>query len=285
MNISRLNLLIIFSLTIFPSAGYPAGHSPLEWLPSGSYYKTTIFDPTAPQTSASILAYQVQGSLKERVYSPINIGTQKMVARHDIDEHQGIELGLEFGLHSQFSIVDSGETLMGGLQNTDYRIGAMIHYRTNRSVWRVLLFHQSSHLGDDYMLRNTFFSPNSKVLNYEQLSLTRMHSRAHSQYYYGFGYNVSPNTTRKRSAFQGGYQYRHPFNANPKLSYLLGLHVKADEQNDYRPNVKAGVGIELGSLSKNPFMIFMEYYHGNLPYSTLEYQIVQLYGLGVYFHL
>lgn len=285
MNFPQRILQIILSLFLTFGSSYASDPNNLEWLPTGSYYKTTILDPSAPQTSASILAYQVKGSLKEKVYSPINIGTQKMVARYELNEERGLEFGLEFSLHSQFTIVDSGDAFMGGLQNTDYRIGAMVHYRTDRSVWRVLLFHQSSHLGDDYMLRNTFFVPNSKVLNYEQLSLTRMHTGSNAQYYYGFGYNVSPHTTRKRSAIHGGYQYQQPFKGNPRLGYLFGVHIKMDEQNEFRPNVKTGLGIELGGLSKNPFMIFLEYYNGHLPYSTLEYQVVQLYGIGVYFHL
>lgn len=257
----------------------------LEWLPSGSYWRTNIFDPASPQISASLLAYQVKGSIKEKVYSPVNIGTQKMVFRLENGASKGLEFGLEFGLHSQFTIVDSGEAYMGGLQNTDYRIGGILHYRDDRAVWRLLLFHQSSHLGDDFMLRTQFYIPNSKTLNYEQLSLTRMHFITKGQYYYGMGFNVSPHTTRKRTAFHGGYQQIHPAPSNERISYLFGIHVRVDEQNDYKPNFKTGVGIQLGSNTDNPFMILLEYYKGNLPYSTLEYQHVQLFGLGVYFHL
>lgn len=275
---------ILFVLWVMPNEVLSKSNYGMEWLPGGSYWRTTILDPTSPQISASLLAYQVEGSVKEKVYSPVNIGTQKMVFRFEDTEARGFEFGLEFGVHSQFTIVDSGDAFMGGLQNTDYRIGGVLHYHDDHSVWRILLFHQSSHLGDDFMLRTQFFIPNSKVLNYEQLSLSRMLIRDNAQYYYGIGFNVSPHTTRKRSAFHGGFQFQHPIQASPRLGYVYGLHIRLDEQNDFRPSFKTGLGIELGRNNRNPFMVFLEYYYGNLPYSTLEYQKVQLYGIGVYFH-
>jgi len=207
------------------------------------------------------------------------------VARFELPEGQGFEFGIEFGVHSQFSIVDSGETYMGGLQNTDYRIGGMIHYKRPKAIYRLAIFHQSSHLGDDYMLRSNFLQANSKVLNFEQLSITRSATVGYGRYYFAYGYNISPNTTRKRSELQGGYLYHHPFPGSVDFAYLLGLDIKVYEQNNYQPNLKFGVGIELGRKWRNPFMIIAEYYKGHLPYSTLEYQKVQLYGLGVYFHL
>lgn len=257
----------------------------IEWLPSESYFSTLVLDPSAPQTSASILAYEVEGSIEEKVYSPINIGIQKLVVRYKLGSDQGLEFGLEFGVHSQFSIVDSGDAYMGGLQNTDYRIGGVLHYKTGNSVYRLTLFHQSSHLGDDYMLRTNFFQPNSRELNYEQLGVMRSRKLAYARYYYGFGYNISPNTVRKRSEIQGGYLYQRPFLSRPNLAYLFGLDLKLYEQNDFHPNIKIGAGIELGRNWRNPFMIIAEFYTGHLPYSTLEYQKVTLYGIGVYFHL
>ncbi len=66
------------------------------------------------------------------------------MGRYGLNEERGFELGVEFGLHSQFTIVDVGEAYMGGLQNTDYRIGLIFHYKNIRSVYRVSFFHQSS---------------------------------------------------------------------------------------------------------------------------------------------
>ena len=54
----------------------------LVWLPSESYFETLILDPSAPQTSASMLSYNVDGSSEEKLYSPINIGVRKIAVRY-----------------------------------------------------------------------------------------------------------------------------------------------------------------------------------------------------------
>ena len=121
-------------------------------------------------------------------------------------------------------------------------------------------------------------------MNYEQLDLTRSSQKEYARYYYGLGLNISPNTTRKRLAFQGGYFYKQPFKSTVNYAYIYGVDMKIYEHNDYRPSFKTGIGIELARNRQNPFMIILEYYNGHLPYSTLEYQLVQLYGLGIYFN-
>ena len=164
---SKLPTTISLPLLIFIGSISLFSQEPkLEWLPSGSYFEVLLFDPTSAQTSASLLVYELAGSSEEKVYSPINIGVRKMIGRYELNNNRGFELGLEFGMHSQFTIVDVGEAYMGGLQNTDYRIAAIFHYKKDSSTYRISLFHQSSHLGDDYMLRTEYFQPNSNsVLN------------------------------------------------------------------------------------------------------------------------
>ena len=84
---------------------------------------------------------------------------------------------------------------------------------------------------------------------------------------------------------QTGILRTQPFNKYPNYAYLYGIDIKVYEHNSYRPNFNIGAGLELGRNWQNPLMIMLEYYNGHLPYSTLEYQLVQLYGVGVYFHL
>jgi hypothetical protein len=274
---------LIFLLSVLPMA-FATESSRYEWLPSGRFFQPIILDRAVATTNASMLSYNVKGSDAEKLYSPVNIGIQKMILRSHKNTNEAYEFGVEFGVHSQFTIVDSGETLMGGLQNADYRIGAVFNYKYFDSVFRISLFHQSSHLGDDYMLRNDYLVPNTRILNYEQIDVTHSIQKGHARVYYGIGYNFSPNTARKRLALQGGYFYSKPFLKNNNIGWLYGVDVKIYEQNEYEPNFNAGLGLEFGRNAENPFMIILEYYKGHLPFSTLEYQEVQLFGLGLHFH-
>lgn len=254
-----------------------------DWtlLPNGSLVKPIILDSHAAQASGSILAYQVRNSLEEKVYSPINIGFQRMLIRYTDD----LEFGIEFGIHSQYTVVDAGEAPLGGLQNIDYRIAGVIHYSLKRSVLRLSLFHQSSHLGDDYIIRNMITRPTPNTLNYEELSLIRFAWRGGTRTYAGAGYNISPHTVRERIMLTGGYFWKQPEPRHQDYALAHGVHLKIFEENDYHPNIKVGLGFEVRYDPEN-FVIFMlEYYKGHLPYSTLEYQKVQLYGVGAYFNL
>ena len=84
---------------------------------------------------------------------------------------------------------------------------------------------------------------------------------------------------------QGGYFLNKPIGHLMNITWVHGTHVKIFEENEYRPNVKTALGIEVQFDPDNPVKFLVEYYNGHLPYSTLEYQLVQLLGVGVYFNL
>lgn len=263
----------------------PGWTQEITLLPSGTLLQPVTLDPHAPQISGSILSYSVRGESGQKLYSPLNIGFQRMLLRWQDAAGRDLEFGIEFGIHSQHSVVDAGEAYLGGLQNIDYRIGGVIHHRRGERCYKLLLFHQSSHLGDDYIIRNEITRPTPNTLNYEQLSLTRDTQRGHLRTYVGFGYNISPHTVRERIMLQGGYFLNKPIGHLMNITWVHGTHVKIFEENEYRPNVKTALGIEVQFDPDNPVKFLVEYYNGHLPYSTLEYQLVQLLGVGVYFNL
>ncbi len=256
----------------------------ISFLPSGGYFGTITLDPSACQLGGSLLAFALNGDLEPKAYIPLSLGVEKMILRREQDTSHGFEIGFEIAIFTQFDIVDVGEAYLGTMLNADYRVAALLHYRDNRHTYRFRLFHMSSHLGDDYIIRNQVNSPTSNLLNYEQLDLTRSTQSGDSRYYYGLGLNVSPHTIRERLAAQLGCFYTKPLASRPDLRYLYGADIRVFEQNRYRPNLKLGIGLEFGSSRSNPLRIILEYYNGHLPYSTLEHQLVQLFGIGLYFN-
>ncbi len=270
---------LLSSALLFPLSG----KNQFTFLPKGSYFKTIILDPSASQLSGSLLAYHSDGNLKQKVYAPINLGIRKMYFRWEQDRDNGFELGLEFAIHSQYTIIDVGSNYLGGFQNADYRIAGVAHFLRLPHVYRLTIFHQSSHLGDDYIIRNQIVRPTSNVLNYEQIDFMRSTEIGNSRYYLGLGVNFSPNTVRERLMAQGGVFYNRPLRNNQELGLISGVDIKIFQQNDFIPNAKIGVGLEFGRSKDKPLRLMLEYYNGHLPYSTLEYQKVQLFGAGFYF--
>ncbi len=270
---------LIIVLLFFPVNG----KTQFTFLPSGSYFKTIVLDPSASQFSGSLLAFHSEGNLKQKIYVPINLGVRKMYFRWDQNNDRGFELGIEFAIHSQFSIIDVGTNYLGGFQNADYRIAGVAHILRESYSYRITIFHLSSHLGDDYIIRNQIVSPTSNVLNYEQIDVMRSSETGNSRYYYGAGLNFSPNTVREHMMYQCGYFYSRSFEGNPDLGLLAGIDIKIFQQNKFRPNYKFGIGVEIGRTKSKPLRLILEYYNGHLPYSTLESQTVQLFGAGLYF--
>src|SRR5256885_4895653 len=58
------------------------------------------------------------------------------------------QLSIAAGVFSQFDLSSSTADLM----NTDYLIGLPLAYRRGGTALRLRLYHQSSHLGDEYMI-------------------------------------------------------------------------------------------------------------------------------------
>jgi len=264
--------------------GLSAGESDSDCivLPSGSYFETIILDPTASQVNVSLWANTFAGKLDNKMLTSVNLGITRIILRWEREKYKGFELGLEYAVHSQFSVQGAGHNFLGGLQSADYRIAGIAHYKNRMHIYRMSLFHQSSHLGDDYIIRNDIVRPTSNVLNYEQLDIMRSSSINNSRYYYGLGYNISPNTIRKRISLQLGYYLNKDLKFKNGLGYFYGIDVKSFEQNKYRPGIKLGAGLEIGRHKSNPVRLIIEYYKGHMPYSIFEYKQVRSLGLGLY---
>jgi len=278
--------LIFHSVFIFTFVLNPLYASELSWLPQGSFFPTRYLDPAACQQGISLFSYEVEGETQQLLYVPISLSLRQQFLRSELTETRRWELGMEFSIYSQFSIVDAGEAYMGGLQNADYRISSVFHYQHNlQTLFRVSLFHQSSHLGDDYIIRNFIVSPTLRTQNYEQLDITLLKRVAGWNLYGTAGYNVSPNTVRKRRMLQLGGQWSHQLANHPGLAFLAGLDMKIYEHNDYIANTRIATGIEFARATPTPVKLLLSYYQGHLPYSTLEYQKVRLMGLSLIFDI
>ncbi len=254
----------------------------LIFFPKSTLFETITLDPTSCQFSGSVLAYFSHDKPEQKMYSPINLGVRKMMLRFKDDGKTEHELGIEFSVFNQFTVTDAGTAFLGGLQNSDFRISGVYHQRKGYVSRRVTLYHNSSHLGDDYIIRNLITQPNNRVLNYEQVDMLESREWFHTRFYYGIGYVFTPHAVRKRLSIQFGYMSIKEIFKSHAIGFFHGCDVKLFQQNDFTPGIKLGAGLELQTDSNRPIRIVLEYYQGHLPYSTLESEQVKLLGAGVY---
>ena len=258
----------------------------VDWLPRDVSFPIRYLDPAACQQGISLLSYEVEGDRQQVLYVPITLSMQQQFIRVNLANGQRLALGMNFSIFSQFSIVDVGEAYMGGLQNADYRVSAVgVYQPDNHSHVCVSLFHQSSHLGDDYIIRNAITSPTLRTQNYEQVDISLSRSWRTWRFYGGGGYNVSPNTIRSRSTLHLGAEFTRGLISHPGLALKGGWDANFHEQHDFNPNFRLGCGLEFGRLTDTPFVLMLTWYEGHLPYSTLEFQKVRLLGLSLFIDL
>lgn len=254
-----------------------------QWLSKGMYFMPVILDPTACITSSGLMRLKEMNDMNKGIYIPVNIGFQQSIFRFQKSDNIGIEFGFGAAAFTQFTIkAVENDKYLGEIENTDYKASGFINLLFNKWSTRMRLFHISSHLADDYILRNQITSPNPGTVNYEQLDLTTSFQQQFIRYYMGVGMVITPHAVRERLSLQSGIYFRKKAWDKEAVRFVAGVDVKIFEQNNYRPNIKSAIGVELGATDKTQVGLFLEYYNGHLPYSTLEYKIVQWLGVSAY---
>src|SRR6185436_401482 len=94
----------------------------------------------------------------------VNLGGEFPVLRWDGPADGRMQLGLQGGIFSIFDMDADSKDLV----NADYRIALPLSYQRGRVSALARLLHQSSHLGDEFLLRNRVERVN---LSYEAFDL------------------------------------------------------------------------------------------------------------------
>ena len=249
-------------------------------LGEGFYFEPLLFDPTESLSGAGILNLWENDKDVAGIYVPVNIALQQSLIRYKIDSLQGLEFGFQAAAYTQFEIKQvESNTYLGGMVSVDYRATGFVSYRKKKLSLRFRLFHISSHLADDYIIRNNITTPTPNTLNYEQVDITAAYEFNGFHPYAGLGYIFTPNSIRKRWSLEVGGQYQQPDRDDKLARFVAGLDIKFFEENNYTPGYRAGAGIELGRTYKTHVAFLVDFYHGHLPYSTLEYRQVTWLGI------
>jgi len=213
------------------------------------------------------------------LYSTVNLGfSLPVMARRG----KKISWEVNFGtaVFSQFDLIKEDEsTYLAGLMNNDFKLSGDLSMRMKNDLLRLRLFHISSHLGDDFMLRHPDTLQNDKSANYEQADLTYLRMLRDSYFYAGAGGIYTKYIFRERFSLFGGGVYS--FGKQKTLRYFTGLDLKVLEENNWNPDIRTALGINIRKHSESLLRIWMEYYSGHLPYSTINYGRVNWFGMAM----
>lgn len=192
------------------------------------------------------------------------------------------DLGIQGAVFAIFDLDAASKDLI----NADYWIGFPLSYR--RGPWSGIfrLFHQSSHLGDEYLLNNRI---NRVNLSYESVDAKLSYDWGDWLRLYGGGgvlFDQEPSDLKPWSLHYG-IELRSP------RTYVRGLlrpiaaaDFKNWEQNNWNTDIslRSGIQIEGEKTVGHRVQIMLEYFRGHSPNGQFYERSIQYLGLGAHIY-
>jgi hypothetical protein len=255
-------------------------------LPQGDVFCTLVADPKAIRTFASYLRGEFPTSSSTINVGSVGIGDGFGLFRiGGPAAGDGLQLGLEAAVFAQFDLDSPSDDLL----NTDYLVGLPLTFRYSGFSARARLYHQSSHLGDELLLRaeseiqreNLAFESAELILSQELGALLRIYAGGE------YVFNRRPSTLDAMVAHAGAEARAGPTRG---LRLVAAVDVKSSEQQEWKPGVSVRAGVEAAwwrSEGHPPrvFSLLAEYYDGPSPYGQFFLESIRYFGAGFHFQL
>jgi uncharacterized protein DUF1207 len=249
-------------------------------IPGGELFRPLIADPRWPHFSATYQRYLGDPDFKDVV--AVSFGETFSVYRWGLPSGW-LEASIQAGVFSIFDLDASSFDLV----NADYLVAGAVGYRLDAfsAVGRV--FHQSSHLGDEFLLRRSRVDRIN--LSYEGIDAKASYEFLDDvlRVYAGGGYlfEVDPPDLRRWSV-QYGLELRSPWpGAGRRWRPIAAADVQQREENHWSADLSLRAGVQFGGvLMTRDMQLLLEYFNGNSPNGQFFRQKVDYLGLGVHFH-
>ncbi len=259
-------------------------------LPHGDVFCPLVADPKEPR---SFVSYQ-------RARSPLQAGDTETIGLAPFDTDigaiglgesfgllrwggrrpgDGVQISISAGIFAQFDLNTDSYDLI----NADYLIGVPVTLRRGGFSSRLRLYHQSSHLGDEFLLRD---EPERLNLAFESLELILSQALGALRVYAGGEtlFNRDPDDLDPLLA-HAGVELR--VGAPGRRSLVAAADVKSSEQQDWKPAWSGRTGFEFG-WGRDPehpprvLRLLFELYNGPSPYGQFYREQIRYWGFGLH---
>jgi hypothetical protein len=248
--------------------------------PQGQLFYPPMASPKEPRTHITYLSLDLP-------HDNVNVGSVGFGDSFGLVRFPGWgsqdawQLSISGAVLAQFNMDENSDLI-----NADYIIGFPLAYRNGPFSARARLFHQSSHLGDEFLLnpQEAELRVTRLNLSFETIELLGALEWNGFQLTAGPSYILHTDTPLKRDSFQAGldYQSRKPvFRPSMRLFASVLYHAWEETDWDTDINVKAGINIRSPFAEKRSIQIFGEYYNGNLPFGQFYELRANYVGVGI----
>ena len=249
-------------------------------LPKGKLFDPLIADPRWPHFSATYQYYIDDEELRN--VGATSFGETLGLYRDDAPFGGQWQLGIQAAVFAIFDLDAHSYDLV----NADYWVGIPISYRDEALSALLRVFHQSSHIGDEYLLRNRVDRVN---LSYEGVDVKLSYDLDQwVRVYAGGGYlfhrvpsNLDPWST------QFGFELKSPWTyLGGVVRPVAGADFKNVEENDWNTDVSLRVGIQLESARTigHKVQLMLQYFNGYSPNGQFYERSIEYIGIGAHFY-
>jgi hypothetical protein len=264
-----------------PEDAEPVNGQEVVLFPQGPLFFASLASPKEPRTHVTWLRLDLPGEKIDigSVGFGDSFGLVRVPGWGDDDAWQ---LGISGAVLGQFNLDSDSKELI----NADYIIGLPLSYRNGYVSGRARVYHQSSHLGDEFLLlpQRPELTQTRINMSFEAIELLVGLDWEGIRVTAGPSYILHTDTPLERYSVQGSIDYlstKPVFKPTMRLFASVSCH--SWEETDWHAdvNAKAGFNVRSPYTEVRAIQFFGEYYHGNLPFGQFYNLREEYYGAGI----
>lgn len=262
-----------------PNTPVPQDQYKLGLLPGHTLFDPLIADPRWPHIAGTYRAYQQDKRFSDT--GAAEFGGSLSLYRFQGPGDGGLsEIGLQAAVFSSYNLNAESHDLI----NADYFVALSESYRLEKFSVIGRIFHQSSHIGDEYLLDHPGF--NRINLSYEQVDVIGSYDLSKAwRLYAGAGWLFDQDPVGLDPwSIHYGLEYKSPTRIGRYIRPVAAIDFQHKEREDWDLDlsVRAGIQIEGTEPRGDRLLLLAEYYTGHDPNGQFYDQNTQWYGLGLH---
>jgi hypothetical protein len=254
-----------------------------KFLPRSLLFAPLHADPRWPHFSMA--SRRIQSGTEPKSTGSANFGETFALYRNAAPFGGQWDLALQAAVFSVFDM----SALSKDLVNADYTVGLLASYRTGPFSGFLRIHHQSSHLGDEFILNGspTF---NRVNLSFEEVDVKLSYELAAWLRVYGGGgvlVGQGDPTTLGRGTSQFGAELTSPWTLlSGKIRPVVYADFQANERSNWAMSrsLMAGLQFENARIGDRKVQLLAEYFKGPSPNGQFFTQRTDWIGLGLHLY-
>lgn len=259
------------------------------WFPQEDVFRPLLADMKQPRFYLSFRNVRFRttglpaGGQDDRITAAVvGMGKEVGIWRRSVRQRcDGLQVNLFGAVFSQFNLDARSDDLI----NTDFLIGPIVTLRRGIVSARLRLYHQSSHLGDEFILNNPGLDRVN--LSFEAFDGLISVEGRWWRVYAGGGYIITSETDLDEGLAQGGFELRGLRWSwkGARCTAVFGADLQAFDAQDWDLTTSMMGGIELTNpAGTNRFRVLLAYLNGAVPFGQFfTTEKIRNYGLQLQF--